>query len=660
MNLLPRHTSLFTRILITAVMAVSFCSCTMSPADEELEQALIVAGPNRAELERVLAHYEGDTLSLAAARYLITNMPGHYSYADTAAYNRYSREVAAIVTRMADEDKLLIKDSIDLCAERHGVKNLKPVQDIRIVTADFLIANIDDAMDAWQHGRWARHLTFDEFCEYLLPYKPEELQPLDNWRQRLKPFYGDRLRYLDYSDTYCHSALGAAKAVSAELRDSLQADHMFSITYKPADIETRAKVPFGTCDDYSVIASAAMISKGIPIVRDITPQWGFRRSGHSWNVLLSNDGRKISFSGCFTLPGDEHKLNEKMAKAYRRTYRANPFLRQLNNDGCYVPPVFRNIFLKDVTSEYITGADYETHLLATGYAYLAVYDDMKWEPVAVTKTEGFKARFENVGKDIVYMVVRYDNDGRQHTVGHPFVIKLDGSIRTIKPTAYSATDITLKRKYPVLDYLYEVLTNLDGGEFQASDDSTFATYHLVHRINDCHGYGFDISVADSIPACRYWRYYTARKAAFNNMAEMEFYRKSDGKKLSGRVIGTDGSWWDHPDRTRDAVFDGNILTYMESSQPDESWVGIDFGRPVRIGHLRYYGRGDGNAIEVGDQYELMMWKDDQWISLGRKYADRPSVTFSNIPEGGLFLLKDITKGNDERIFTYEGDRQVWW
>ena len=56
----------------------------------------------------------------------------------------------------------------------------------------------------------------------------------------------------------------------------------------------------------------------------------------------------------------------------------------------------------------------------------------------------------------------------------------------------------------------------------------------------------------------------------------------------------------------------------------------------------------------------MMWKDDQWISLGRKYADRPSVTFSNIPEGGLFLLKDITKGNDERIFTYEGDRQVWW
>ena len=26
----------------------------------------------------------------------------------------------------------------------------------------------------------------------------------------------------------------------------------------------------------------------------------------------------------------------------------------------------------------------------------------------------------------------------------------------------------------------------------------------------------------------------------------------------------------------------------------------------------------------------------------------------------LLLLKDLTKGEEERIFTYENDKQVWW
>ena len=27
---------------------------------------------------------------------------------------------------------------------------------------------------------------------------------------------------------------------------------------------------------------------------------------------------------------------------------------------------------------------------------------------------------------------------------------------------------------------------------------------------------------------------------------------------------------------------------------------------------------------------------------------------------GLYLLKDVTKENEQRIFTYEDDKQVWW
>lgn len=45
-----------------------------------LEQALIQAGKNRKELEKVLEYYQNDSLKLRAAQFLIENMPYHYSY----------------------------------------------------------------------------------------------------------------------------------------------------------------------------------------------------------------------------------------------------------------------------------------------------------------------------------------------------------------------------------------------------------------------------------------------------------------------------------------------------------------------------------------------------------------------------------------------------
>ena len=66
--------------IIIAVGALLLTSCFR--AQSPLEQALEIAGENRAELERVIAHYEntGDTEKQQAAKYLIENMPGHFSY----------------------------------------------------------------------------------------------------------------------------------------------------------------------------------------------------------------------------------------------------------------------------------------------------------------------------------------------------------------------------------------------------------------------------------------------------------------------------------------------------------------------------------------------------------------------------------------------------
>lgn len=86
------------RIAIFINIVLVFGNCTK--ADFYLESALMSAGSNRAELERVLEHYSmhaADSLKYRAACFLIENMPYHYSYTDTALLNQYYDEVDSVM-----------------------------------------------------------------------------------------------------------------------------------------------------------------------------------------------------------------------------------------------------------------------------------------------------------------------------------------------------------------------------------------------------------------------------------------------------------------------------------------------------------------------------------------------------------------------------------
>jgi len=69
---------------IYTVTAVAFClffSC--GKIADRLTQALEISGANRTELQKVLDRYSSDSadsLKLKAARFLIENIPGHFTY----------------------------------------------------------------------------------------------------------------------------------------------------------------------------------------------------------------------------------------------------------------------------------------------------------------------------------------------------------------------------------------------------------------------------------------------------------------------------------------------------------------------------------------------------------------------------------------------------
>ena len=650
--------------LAIALSVLSSVSCGEGTSrDAELESALSFAGENRHELEKVLGHYAEGTLRHEAARFLVVNMPGHYSFRDTLAMGRYASGVDSIVSAMAGAGTDSIRKAVDSLAERLGIGSLEKAYDSRTITAEYLIRNIDAAFEAWEGGRWARHLCFEEFCEALLPYKSAELQPLDGWREALDSAHVRLLDRLDYCDLYRNSPLAAAKVVNKALTDSVRpkADAK-GVRHPHLPVRTLASLHMGECSDYACIAAAYLRSQGIPVYIDFTPQWAFRDLGHTWNVLPCCDGRSVPFSGVCTQPGQPHKEDERMPKVFRHTYARNPELCRLNSVEGYVPPVFRDVFVKDVTRESLLARDATVPVQpgVDGAAYLAVFDNREWTPVAYGTASGGKAFFRDMGTGVMYLPVRYDGSGTMLPIGDPFVLGYDGTCKPAVADLDSLRDVCLRRKYPVLPYVYKWLYRLEGGEFQASDDPRFRRRTVVHTISANHAWGHEVQLPDNLPAYRYWRYISYVKGAFCNMAEMSFYHQGDSLPLEGTVTGTSGSWKDNPGVTREKALDGDLLTFFDSGDPDSAWVGIDLGRPVKVERIVYYGRGDGNAVEAGDLYELFYWDGGGWASLGQKVAERPYLPWRGVPSGALLLLRDLTKGRDERIFTYEDGRQSWW
>lgn len=643
-------------------------SCKPSSLDQSLDSA----NENRTELQKVLDFYmmnPEDSLKYKSACYLIENMPYHYSYSGKSidmCYNAIDSMILKLHKQQRSINPIYAKEAIDSINNKYLITDLKLIQDINCITADFLIQNIDQSFEIWEKSPWAQHLSFEDFCEYLLPYKLFEFQVNEDWRASLKSQYDSvlipKLEVLKYSSEMSKSAFWACKTINGVLKDRLTSEDSPKVSPNVYRLSTQVKIPYGVCADYVMIATGIMRSYGVPVVMDFTPQWPFRNLGHTWNVLLSNNGKKISFGGCDTDPDILHKADQKMAKVYRRCYSVNHEILRLNQES-EAPGFLKNIFIKDVTSEYMQTEDIEIKITKKcgnnhEYAYLAVFDNAKWIPVCYGKKKGDKYLFSDVGKDILYLPIYYSH-GVITAFADPFILNQKGKMVYLKTDNSKTQTLNLNRKYYISQQIHKYVNRLVGGKIQASTDPNFLNAEDIHVITKWSIFKDSIMI-NTNKSYRYWRYLSP-PLGLCNIAELAFYENVSLKKLTGRVIGTDGSYY--PGDTlinKYAVFDEDPLSYFDAPKDSISpWVGMDFGKPVHLGKIIYIPRNDDNNVTPGDQYELLYW-EEKWRSLGKKRCDSETIVFHNAPDHALFWLRNLTKGKEERIFTYERGEQVWW
>ncbi len=652
----------FTTIVIAFILSAS-----CSNSDNKLESVLTLSGENRPELEKVLDYYSAapnDSLKYKAARFLIENMPGHYSYRYDDIESLY-HEVDSIYTLdISPEQKMKMADSIIL---RHPDFGKKTIEDYSIITADYLIDNIEDAFSKWKLHYSNRGLSFDDFCEYILPYKTVELQALDQWRDTLRAHFPTRFSTDEpyYGEFWRFSHYGASVVTNAFRSYVINTKPLNKGYNHPRILNARimSRIPYGLCDDYSLILVSLLRSCGFPAALCYVPMWSDQNNGHTFVSVLCNGNKKLPMIwGYESNPGDAFPVSQICAKIYQYTYAPDERAVRFERDSAYIYPGF-TVFQKDITNECISTCSNLAIDVVAGkeygkYAYIATFNADAWQIQDFGRLKGNKAYFQNMGKEIAYLVFGYD--GRElKPISSPFLLHWDGSVEYVIPNTDSLVTIDIARKFPQKDLTIGLERRIVGGKIQASNRKDFKNCKTLYTIDTLAGPLVKTINADK--PYRYWRFLSSDEG-WCNFSELQFYEKGDTSytPMEGKTIGTLELYKNNPYWDPKHAFDGDWLTTFHYKDPSGGWIGLDFGKPVCVGSFLCAPRSDDNGIHLNDMYELLYWDKGEWQSLGCQPGKEWTMQFKNVPHNSLLLLKNHTRGKQERPFIYRNGRQEWW
>ncbi len=619
---------------------------------------------SRAKLkEEVVSHYskEGDKEKIEAAHFLIDNMQYHYSKS-SPLLDRYYEGIARVNEKYSYPE--CIAEYEKLYSELgFNTNDITLVCDADVMDAPTIIHQIDMAFELWREGLWSRHLTFEEFCEYLLPYRIVNEKITPNWREEMQSIYMKNATSIMNSDDMRYSAYWAASKLSDALR-KLKFHNKKVLPQLNTDFPLSALkgMRMGECRDYAIFTAYAMRACGIPVSVDFTPQWPDRALNHHWNVLHDNTGMPMSFMGCESNPGSTDKAGRLMAKVYRLTfaYQPNSLFALNENLGERVPRVLNNPFMKDVSHEYFKGRNLtlaiDNSRRKDKFAYIAVFNNAEWIPVDYAVIDSNSTvTFRNLGSDIVYLPVFWGRNGSV-PAGNPILLSLGKEPIELNADHTKLQTITINRKYPQFNRISKFRGMMKGGYFEASNSPDFSDAVKCVTIKKTPQVGYDtLDISKIKGKYRYWRYVAQEKGKCN-AAEIKFI--SGAETLMPLSVLAEGEALD--DTKAENVFDGNELTYYSTRTPENAWVGADMGKPVRVDRIAYLPRNDDNDVVAGQQYELSYFENGRQRSAGIQRATNSSLTFENVPSSTLYILHNLGKGREERIFTYENNKIHWY
>jgi hypothetical protein len=673
----------FVKIFCLIIWAI-FYACKGSE-QKSLERSFHLAGNNKQELKRVLDYYKEpkDSLKFRAAEFLIKHMWCHSSIdvnsieGHDALFGPLERLYISSNQHTYEQFKR-VYDSVSFVQKSFVRVN----SDCQIVSANFLIQNIDLAFEVWQHAPWAKQVTFDDFCEYILPYHLQQ-EPIENCRaglyNRFFPFDSQENKVTDPKQAYSAIHLYTIARVNNEF------EAIYPFPMSTGDVLISE---MGSCIQTNNFRIMVFRATGIASSMDFVPHWGnfyghhekMRLISQKNNRLITNENipdyvgdifdavNLVKESECQT-PFDSIPewltiyYNKRLPKVYRYMWSEQKEISQLIESATVTEmyPGWNVRYRKDVTDEYLTNTNVEVTIdsdkLKHKIAYLCVFEKSNWVPVAMTGIDkNGTALFPKLGRNIVFLPMVYE-ENRLVASSNPFYITLDGQVQSIIPDKQQVETVTLHSKFPLFINIANRALKMQGGVFQGANKPDFSDSVTIYRIKGCPFYINSVRITSS----KIFRYYRFLPAFQNNcsVAELAFFTLNgkDTIKINGTPIASEKA---QPSDLK-KVYDNNYLTFYENASGLNAWIGLDLGshNDKKVVKIVFCPRNDANGIIPNNRYELFYF-NHTWQSLGVQEASRNTLNYSNVPVGALLWLKCTSEGNEERIFTYKENKQVWW
>jgi len=378
------------------------------------------------EMAKVISYFRkaANPQRLEAAHWLIENMEGH-SYVTYRLYDTSDTDVEL------DPLSFPTYDSLEAWArtvesERgeidYGRKD--KFEDRYYIKANFLIGHINSAFHAWRNRPWAKEYSWEQFRDYVLPYRGSN-EPLEAWRQ---PF-------LEMFDTLAVSMkdstdpVEAAALINSAIREWFKFDPRYY--WHPTDqgMSEMLESKLGRCEDMTNLTIFALRANGIPVTSDYTPAWANTGNNHAWNAIVLPSGEVVPFMGAEANPG-EYELVNKFAKVYRKMYaKQSGNLAFVDHPQEKMPRWLAGKNYIDVTSEYVNptmaAIQFEGSIPdSVGIVYACVFNSGRWQPIAWAdiqrRGDNTFALFKDLAPGVMLLPVLYLNE-EISPIGLPFV-----------------------------------------------------------------------------------------------------------------------------------------------------------------------------------------------------------------------------------------------
>lgn len=627
--------------LILLILLLMTAACRTDSG--RLDAALKSAGSNRAELEAVIAHYADSPEKQAAARWLIANMPGHYGYEGSLL----DSVETTLATLMAYRAQTSLSDSLIDVWRHHNIFALPRRSDLSTVSARMLIDNIDRAYGQWKRRGWNAGLSFEDFCEYILPYRLGD-ERLTDWRPVYDSLFAARLDTLYTGD----DVLEAVRIVSA-LIDSLGIRHYSDQLSTPhRDPLALLTTLVGPCRDDCSRMAYAMRACGIPVAIDHlmpSPEFGI---GHTWmSVFDSRTNQWLPF-GYDQMPLTRDSIvtdGRVKGKVYRYTFAPQRAPGELQT-GIDIPSTHSRVL--DVTANYFGHNRVEIDCDGSGTPLLAAWTNGRIVAIGTGKRRGARAVFTDVEPGVI-LFPAVAKGGAVVPSGYPFIVEADGRISVMRPDIQATDTVTAIRKIPLGWRKQEWLDKrIRGMVIEASSDLSFNSPDTLIVLTSALDSAFTVTWPWLSSSARYIRISPSETGEIM-LAELTLSLSPDASDTIGFTVETP-----LPAYIRPAMMtDGSSLTYTEIPGVPSIIGRLD--RPSLIGRAELIARNDDNFIVSGREYELL-WHDGPrgWQSAGHVTATERSVSFE-VPRGAVCIVRCLTTGREEQPFVWRNGRQTF-